>query len=103
MLDVARQVKERHAKRVFICTTFGLFTDGFEKFDEFYEKGYIDKIITTNLNYRDPQIFTKPYYLEADMTDFLASIMDSLNHNVSIEHVTMPTDKINKLLSRLDQ
>lgn len=101
MLDVAKQLKERNAKRVFVCTTFGLFTDGFDKFDEFYEKEYIHKIITTNLNYRDPEIFTKPYYQEADMTEFMASIIDSLNHDVSIEHVISPTDKINKLLASL--
>lgn len=102
MLDVAKQLKERNAKRVFVCTTFGLFTDGFDKFDEFYEKEYIYKIITTNLNYRDPEIFTKPYYQEADMTGFLASIIDSLNHDVSIEHVISPTDKIHSLLAKIN-
>ncbi|MDO5540018.1 MAG: ribose-phosphate pyrophosphokinase [Eubacteriales bacterium] len=102
MLDVAKQLKDRNAKRVFVCTTFGLFTDGFDKFDEFYEKEYIHKIITTNLNYRNPELFTKPYYQEADMTGFLASIIDSLNHDVSIEHVISPTDKINKLLSSIN-
>ena len=56
MLDVAKQVKSRGAKRVFVCTTFGLFTDGLEKFDEYYEKGYITKVLTTNLNYRDPEL-----------------------------------------------
>lgn len=101
MLDVAKQLKERKARRVFVCTTFGLFTDGFEKFDEFYEKGYIHKVITTNLNYRDPEIFTKPYYVEADMTKFAASIIDSLNHDVSIEYITSPTDKIQKLLKKI--
>lgn len=101
MLDVAKQLKDRHAKRVFVCTTFGLFTDGFDKFDEYYEKGYIHKIITTNLNYRTPELFTKPYYQEADMTGFLASIIDSLNHDVSIEHVISPTQKINQLLAKM--
>ncbi len=101
ILDVAKQLKERKAKRVFVCTTFGLFTEGFDKFDDYYEKGYIDKIITTNLNYRDPELFTKPYYQEADMTGFLASIIDSVNHDVSISHVISPTDKINQLLSKI--
>ncbi|MDO4523392.1 MAG: ribose-phosphate pyrophosphokinase [Eubacteriales bacterium] len=101
MLDVAKQLKERHAKRVFVCTTFGLFTDGFSKFDEYYENGYIDRIITTNLNYHDPVIYEKPYYVEADMSSFLASIIDALNHDVSIEHIMSPTEKIHKLLSRL--
>ena len=103
MLDVAKQLKDRGAKRVFICTTFGLFTDGFDKFDEFYNKGYLDKIITTNLNYRVPELLEKPYYQEADMTGFLASIIDALNHDVSLEHVIMPTDKINKLLKKINR
>ena len=103
MLDVAKQLKDRKARRVFVCTTFGLFTDGFEKFDEFYEKEYIYKVITTNLNYRDPELFTKPYYVEADMAKFTASIMDSLNHDVSLESVISPTGKIQKLLRRIQK
>lgn len=101
MLDVAKQLKDRHAKRVIICTTFGLFTDGFDKFDDFYNKGYIDHLITTNLNYRDPIIFSKPYYKEADMTGFMASIIDCLNHDVSSAKIISPTAKIQKLLAKL--
>lgn len=71
MLDTARELKDRKAGRVFICTTFGLFTDGFEKFDEYYERGYFNGVITTNLTYRDPALLTKPYYYEADMSSFL--------------------------------
>ena len=98
MLDVAKQVKERGAKRVFVCTTFGLFTDGFEKFDEYYEKGYIHSVVTTNLTYRTPELLTKPYYVEADMSKFLATIIDSLNHDISISYVQDPTEKINSLI-----
>ena len=65
MLDVAEQLKDRKAGRVFVCTTFGLFTDGLEKFDEYYEKGYISKVVTTNLHYRRPELLTRPYYEEA--------------------------------------
>ncbi len=101
MLDVARQVKERGAKRVFVCTTFGLFTDGFTKFDEYYEKGYISKVVTTNLNYRNPELLTKPYYAEADMTRFLAIIIEALNHDVSLSRIETPTDKINELLEEM--
>ena len=86
-----------------MCTTFGLFTDGLAKFDEYYEKGYITKVVTTNLNYRLPELLTKPYYQEADMTKFLASIIDSMNHNVSINHVLSPTEKIHKLLDQYHQ
>ncbi len=103
MLDVAKQLKDRKARRVFVCTTFGLFTDGFEKFDEFYEKEYIYKVITTNLNYRAPELLTKPYYVEADMTKFTASIMDSLNHDISLEPIISPTRKIQKLLKKIQK
>jgi ribose-phosphate pyrophosphokinase len=101
MLDVARQMKERGAKRVFVCTTFGLFTDGFAKFDEYYEKGYINKVVTTNLNYRNPELLKKPYYAEADMTRFLATIIESLNHDVTLSKIETPTAKINQLLATL--
>lgn len=100
MLDVAKQLKEREAGRVFVCTTFGLFTDGLGKFDEYYEKGYITKVVTTNLNYRPEALLDRPYYQEADMSKFLASIIDALNHNVSISSVQSPTDKIHKLLEK---
>ena len=100
MLDTAKELKEKKAKRVFICTTFGLFTDGMEKFDEYYEKGYIDRVITTNLNYRSANVLSKPYYIEADMSKFLATIIDSLNHDISIGFVHSPTDKIRNLLNK---
>ena len=99
MLDVAKQMKERNARRVFVCTTFGLFTDGLQKFDEYYEKGYITKVVTTNLNYRDPELFTKPYYAEADMTSFLAMIIEQLNHDNTLSKMESPTNKINSLLT----
>lgn len=99
MLDVAKQLKERHAGRVFVCTTFGLFTDGFDKFDEFYEKGYLDCLVTTNLTYLPPEALQKPYFVTADMSKFLALIIDSLNHDVSITHIMDPTEKIHTLLA----
>lgn len=98
MLDVAKQIKERGAGRVFVCTTFGLFTDGFNKFDDYYEKGYIDRVITTNLTYLPPCAKEKPYFITADMSKFIALIIDSLNHDTSISSVMTPTDKIHKLL-----
>lgn len=100
MLDVAKQIKDRGANRVLICTTFGLFTDGLEKFDEFYEKGYIDKVITTDLNYRTPDLLSRPYYECAMMGKYLASIIDILNHDVSVEKVRSTTLKITQLLDR---
>ncbi len=100
MLDVAKQLKSRNAGRVFVCTTFGLFTDGLEKFDEYYEKGYINKVITTNLTYLPPELYEKPYFVQADMSKFLALIIDSLNHDVTIGAVLNPTDKIHALLEK---
>ena len=99
MLDVAKQIKERGAKRVLICTTFGLFTDGLAKFDEYYEKGYVHKVISTDLIYRDPELLKRPYYEAARMGKYLASIIDILNHDVSVEKVRSTTLKITKLLS----
>lgn len=101
MLDVARQIKERGARRVFVCTTFGLFTEGLDKFDEYYEKGYISKVVTTNLNYRNPELLTRPYYAEADMTRFLALIIEALNHDTTLSKIETPTAKIHALLARL--
>ena len=99
MLDVAKQLKDRKANKVFVCTTFGLFTDGLEKFDEYYEKGYINYVITTNLTYQNPELLKRPYYLSADMSKFLALIIDTLNKDGSTEPVMSPTDKIKALVA----
>ena len=98
MIDTSRQLKAMKAKRVFICTTFGIFTNGLAAFDKAYEEGVFDRVITTNLSYRPPELLTKSYYLEADMSKFLASIIDFLNHDLSIEQVTTPTEKIQQII-----
>ncbi|MDO5336796.1 MAG: ribose-phosphate pyrophosphokinase [Eubacteriales bacterium] len=103
MLDVCRQIKERRAGRVFVMTTYGLFTDGFDKFDDYYAKGYLDKVITTNLNYRDPEIFAKPYYVEANMSKYLASIIDIINHDISVERVRSSNEKIMELMKKVNK
>ena len=100
MLDVAKQIKERGANRVFVFTTFGLFTEGMSKFDEYYKKGFIDRIITTNLTYLPQEILDKPYFTCADMSKFIALIIDSLNHDTPIGTVLDPSDKIHKLLEK---
>lgn len=100
MLEVAKQLKDRNAGRVFVCTTFGLFTDGFDKFDDYFEKGYINKVVTTNLTYLPPELYEKPYFVQADMSKFLALIIDSLNHDITIGKVLNPTDKIHALLEK---
>lgn len=99
MIDTSRQLKAMGAKRVFICTTFGLFTNGFASFDKAYEEGVFDRVITTNLCYYPPELSNKPYYLEADMSKFLASIIDFMNHDLSMENVSTPTEKIQRILS----
>ncbi len=101
MLDVAMQIKKRGARRVFICTTYGLFTDGLDKFDDYYEKGWITKVITTNLNYRIPELLTRPYYLEANMSRYVASIIDTINHDVSVDKVRSSNERIMSLLRRV--
>ena len=100
MLDVAKQIKGRGANRVFVFTTFGLFTEGMAKFDEYYEKGFIDRIITTNLTYLPQETLDKPYFTCADMSKFIALIIDSLNHDTPIGTVLDPSDKIHNLLEK---
>ena len=103
MLDTAKQLKEMKAHRVYICTTFGLFTDGFAAFDEAYEKGHFDKVITTNLNYLPPEIYTKPYFIEADMSKFITSLIDFMNHDVSLSNVIETTEKIHHFLNEYSE
>lgn len=98
MLDTAKELKDRKAAKVIVCCTFGLFTGGLEKFDEFYEKEYIDYVITTNLCHRPPELLKRPWYIEADMSKYIAAIINSFNHDVPIGQALSPTEKIQKLL-----
>lgn len=98
MLDVARELKKRKAKRVFLASTFGLFTNGLEKFDEAYKEGLIDKVLTTNVIYQTPELLSKPYYISVDMSKYIALIIDTLNHDASISKLLDPVDRIQKLL-----
>ena len=101
LLDVATQLKEVYgAKRVFNFATFGLFTDGFAAFDEAYEKGIIDKIFTTNLVYRKPEILDKPWYVEVNMAKYVSYIIDTLNHDTTISNLLDPNTRIAKLLEK---
>lgn len=100
MLDTARELKDRKAAKVVICCTFGLFTSGLGKFDEFYHKGYIDYVVTTNLNYRPQALLDREWYLEANMSKYIAAIVNSLNHDVPIGATLVPTEKIQKLVRR---
>ena len=98
MLDTARQLKQMNARRVFICCTFGLFTDGLAAFDRAYEQGYFDKVVTTDLTYLPPEIYDKPYFVEVDMSKFVASMIDFINHDVSLSNVLATTEKIHGIL-----
>ncbi len=100
MLDTAKELKDRGAKNVVVCCTFGLFTDGLEKFDDFNSQGYFDYVITTNLNYRSPELLKRSWYIEADMSKFTAVIINTLNHDVPIGNSLSPTEKIQTLLKK---
>ena len=100
MIDTAKQLKKMNAKRIFICCTFGLFADGLGAFDEAYEKCYFDRIITTNMCYQPPELMEKPYYQEADMSKFIATIINFMNHDVSMSNIYTPTEKIHKILAK---
>ena len=100
MIHTAKELKERKANRVFICSTFGLFTNGLAKFDEAYEKGWITKVITTNLIYQSEDLLEKPYYETADMSKYLALLIDALNHDGSISEYLNPYNRIQKLLHK---
>ena len=100
MLDVAKELKRRKARKVFICSTFGLFTGGLAKFDQYYQDGLIDRILTTNLVYQTPDLLSRPYYINVDMSKYIALIIDNLNHDASLSDLLTPTKRINKLLER---
>ena len=100
MLDVAKELKRRKARKVFIFSTFGLFTNGLSKFDEYYENGLIDRIFTTNLVYQTPELLTKPYYTSVDMSKYIALIIDNLNHDDSLSELLNPTRRINRVLEK---
>jgi len=99
-LEVAHALKKRGAKRVFICATFGLFTDGLEKFDKAYENGIIDRIFTTNLIYQPQELLEKPWHYSCTMSKFIAYIIDTLNHDSSISDLLDPAERIWNILSR---
>ena len=100
MLEVAQLLKERGAAKIFMCSTFGLFTNGLKKFDEFYEKGMFDRILTTNLIYQTPELLDRPYYVNCDMSKYIALIINTLNHDDSISKLLNPVERIQKVLTK---
>ena len=100
LLDVAQQLKEKGAKRIFCFDTFGLFTDGFDKFDKAFKDGIIDRIFTTNLVYRSPELLAKEWYVEVNMCKYVAYIIDTLNHDETISNLLNPAKRIHNLLEK---
>ena len=103
ILDVARQLKQRKAKRIFAAATFGLFTNGLDKFDKAYEEGTIDAILTTNLIYQTPELLDRPYYINCDMSKYIALMIDTLNHDGSISSILNPIDRIHNVVDKYNR
>lgn len=103
ILDVAQQLKNRKAKRIFAAATFGLFTNGLEKFDKAYEEGLIDGILTTDLIYQTPELLEKPYYINCDMGKYIALMIDTLNHDGSISSILDPSERIVDIVERYNR
>jgi len=103
ILDVATELKRRKARRVFAASTFGLFTNGFNKFDEAYENGVIDKILTTNLVYQPDELLSKPWYISVDMSKYIALLVDTLNHDASISELLSPVERIQNRVNEYNE
>ena len=100
MIDVATELKKRKANRIFVVATFGLFTNGLEKFDKAVEDGTIYRVVTTNLTYQTPELLSRPYYINCDMSKYIAYIIDTLNHDASISELLDPNERIQKLIKK---
>jgi ribose-phosphate pyrophosphokinase len=98
MIDVATELKKRKANRIFVVATFGLFTNGLAKFDEAVENGTIYRVVTTNLTYQTPELLSRPYYINCDMSKYIAYIIDTLNHDTSISDLLEPSNRIRKFV-----
>lgn len=100
MIDVATELKRRKANRIFVAATFGLFTNGMDKFDEAVEKGLIYRVMTTNLVYQPQELLSRDYYISVDMSKYVALLIDTLNHNGSISELLDPTERIKEYLEK---
>ena len=100
VLEVAAALKARKAKRIFICSTFGLFTAGLDRFDKAYDKGTFDRILTTNLIYQPPELLQREWYIDCDLSKYIAYIIDTLNHDSSISDLLNPVERIHSIVAR---
>ena len=100
MLEVAAALKERKANKIFVFSTFGLFTNGLDKFDKAYENGIIDKVLTTNLIYQTPELLQREWYINCDMSKYIAYIIDTLNHDSSISDLLQPNERTQNIVAK---
>ena len=100
IIDVASELKRRKARRIYAASTFGLFTNGMEKFDKAYEEGIISGILTTNLIYQPEELLSKPYYINCDMSKYIALLIDTLNHDGSVSTLLNPNERIQHVLQK---
>lgn len=103
MLDVASELKKRKARRIFMAATFGLFTNGLDKFDKAYEEGIFDYVLTTNLTYQTEELLARPWHISCDMTKYMAYIIDILNHDASLSSIMDPLDRIRNMVDRYNR
>ena len=100
MIDTAKELKKRNANRIFVCSTFGLFTNGLASFDKAYEEGLIFRVVTTNLTYQTPELLSREYYINCDMSKYIAYIIDTLNHDASISDLLNPYDRCKAIIEK---
>ena len=100
VLEVASALKERKANRIFVFSTFGLFTAGLDRFDKAYADGTIYRVLTTNLIYQTPELLSREWYIDCDLSKYIAYIIDTLNHDTSISDLLNPVERIQSIISR---
>jgi len=103
IIDLARELKKRKANRIFAGCTFALFTNGIEAFEKAYHEGIIDRVISTNLTYRKPELLQTEWFIEADMSKYISYIIATLNHDRSLSRLLNPYDRIHALIKRYDK
>jgi ribose-phosphate pyrophosphokinase len=100
VIEVAELLKSRKANRIFVCTTFGLFTNGLQRFDEAYEKGLITRVLTTNVIYQPKELLEREWYISCDLSKYIAYLIDTLNHDSSISDLLNPSERIQNIVTR---
>lgn len=100
MLEVAKKLKGLGANRIFVCTTFGLFANGLDVFDEAYKEGVFEKVFTTNGVYQTPELLSREWYQSVDLSKYVAYFLDTLNHDMSVSSLLDSSDKIDSILRR---